>query len=100
MQFGLGNVGEDYIRLDEKTFSSEQKWMAVYAVRKDASLDKAKGVWYMKGAIEVVLRHASTMFPNNAPFTLKERAHFEGVASEIGKLGLRGLSFTIFKAVY
>ena len=79
---------EQYIRLDEKTFSSEQKWMAVYVAEKDATLAEAKGTWYMKGALEVVLRHCTTMFPNNAPLTLKERAHFAGVSSEIGKLGL------------
>ena len=64
--------------------------MAVYVARKDATLDKAKGVWYMKGAIEVVLRHSVAMAPNGDPLTLKDKAHFEGVAAEIGKLGLRG----------
>ena len=91
MQFGMRDQRDKYIRLDERTFSSEEKWMAVYVAQKDATLDKARGVWYMKGAIEAVLRHSSTLLPNNAPLSLKERAHFEGVAAEIGKLGLRGI---------
>ena len=96
----MKDLRDDYIRLDEKTFSSEQKWMAVYIARKDATLEQAKGVWHMKGAIEVVLRHSTSMFPNNAPLTLKDRAHFEGVAAEIGKLGLRGLWTWSFQDKY
>ena len=86
----MKNVRDEFIRLDEKTFNATQKWMAVYIAKKDTTLVDAKGKWYMKGAIEVVLRQSSCMFPNNAPLTLKEKAHFEGVAAELGKLGLRG----------
>ncbi len=91
----MTNVRDDYIRLDEKTFNSTQKWMAVYVAKKDATLTEAKGKWYMKGAVEVVMRHSSSMFPNNAPLTLKEKAHFEGVAAELGKLGLRGNHYSV-----
>ena len=56
----------------------------------------------MKGAMEVVSRHCSTLHHNHTPFSVKERAHFEGVASEMGHQGLRGtyLHFTYYLCVH
>ena len=44
----------------------------------------------MKGALSVVLRHCTVIGQNHAPFTTKEKAHFEGVSAEMGHQGLRG----------
>ena len=85
------NTRDRYTRLDERTFSSDQKWMAVCVRKNNNSLENEKGVWFMKGALEVVLRHCTTVYPSNLPLSLKERAHFEGVSAEIGKQGLRGM---------
>ena len=46
-------------------------------------------LWYMKGALEVVLRHSSAL-PGGATLTDTQRDHFESVASEMGRKGLRG----------
>ena len=46
-------------------------------------------LWYMKGALEVVLRHCSVL-PGGATLTDTQRDHFESVASEMGRKGLRG----------
>lgn len=86
---GMCNTRDRYTRLEERTFSSDQKWMAVCVRKNKNSLENEKGVWFMKGALEVVLRHCTTVYPSNMPLSLKERAHFEGVSAEIGKQGLR-----------
>jgi len=46
-------------------------------------------MWYMKGALEVVLRHCSTL-PGGSTLTDAQRTHFEHKASELGRKGLRG----------
>ena len=43
----------------------------------------------MKGALDVVLRHCSTLL-DGSPLTDKERAEFETIAMEFGRKGLRG----------
>ena len=55
-----------------------------------------EGVWFMKGALSVVLRHCTVIGQNCAPFTTKEKAHFEGVSAEMGHQGLRGLTIVLF----
>ena len=47
--------------------------------------------WYMKGALDVVLRHCTTL-PDGSLLTDKERQIFEGVAMDFGHKGLRGMS--------
>ena len=43
----------------------------------------------MKGALDVVLRHCSTL-PDGSLLTDKEKQMFEGVAADFGHKGLRG----------
>lgn len=50
---GLGDLREDYNRLDEKPFSSQCKYMAVKSVPRSEGSEKS--IYYVKGAIEVVL---------------------------------------------
>ena len=45
--------------------------------------------WYMKGALDVVLRHCTALL-DGSPLTEKERVVFEGVAVDFGRRGLRG----------
>jgi magnesium-transporting ATPase (P-type) len=47
--------------------------------------------WYMKGALDVVLRHCSTLL-DGSPLTEKEKQVFEGVAVDFGRRGLRGIN--------
>lgn len=44
----------------------------------------------MKGALDVVLRHCSTLL-DSSPLTEKEKKEFEGVAIDFGRRGLRGI---------
>ena len=45
--------------------------------------------WYMKGALDVVLRHCTTLL-DGSPLTDNERQAFQTVAVEFGLKGLRG----------
>ena len=62
--------------------------MCVYALLPPQS-PSGQELWYMKGALEVVLRHSSAL-PGGATLTDTQRDHFESVASEMGRKGLRG----------
>ncbi len=43
----------------------------------------------MKGALDVVLRHCTTL-PDCSPLTLRERDSFVAKSQELGQQGLRG----------
>lgn len=93
-KLNLFNLRDEFHRVDERSFSSEQKWMAVLVQRKCPTIDNDnEGVWFMKGALSVVLRHCTVIGQNHAPFTTKEKAHFEGVSAEMGHQGLRVIAF-------
>lgn len=46
-------------------------------------------MWYVKGAIEVVLSQCTTL-PDGSPLTSVEREHYESAARDLGLKGLRG----------
>ena len=45
----------------------------------------------MKGALEEVLKHCSTLYPSSSQLTDRDRDHFEAVAANMGRHGLRGM---------
>ena len=46
-------------------------------------------VWFMKGALDVILRHCSTL-PDGSPLTLADKDSFVAKSEELGTKGLRG----------
>ncbi|XP_031432292.1 calcium-transporting ATPase type 2C member 1 isoform X2 [Clupea harengus] len=93
MKMGLGSVQEEYVRLEEQPFTSEQKWMAVRCVHRTQQ-DKA-GTYYMKGAYEHVIRYCSGYQSKGVtlPFTNQQRELFQQQKSYMGTAGLRVLAF-------
>ena len=48
-------------------------------------------MWYVKGALNVVLKQCSTL-PDGSPLTSVDQEHYENAAHELGLKGLRGES--------
>uniref|UniRef100_A0A8P4FZA6 P-type Ca(2+) transporter n=1 Tax=Dicentrarchus labrax TaxID=13489 RepID=A0A8P4FZA6_DICLA len=55
MKMGLESLQQEYVRLEEHPFTSEQKWMAVRCVHRTLQV-----IYFMKGAYEQVIRHCSS----------------------------------------
>jgi Ca2+-transporting ATPase len=66
MKMGLYGIRDQYVRLSEKPFSSDQKWMAVQCrprMRDMAGSPKPEGeIYFMKGALERVLRQCTYVY--------------------------------------
>ncbi|KAM9309221.1 calcium-transporting ATPase type 2C member 1 isoform 2-T5 [Pholidichthys leucotaenia] len=93
MKMGLEGVQQEYIRLEENPFTSEQKWMSVRCVHRTQQ-DKG-GVFYLKGAYEQVLRFCSTYNSRGSalPLTHQQRELYQQQLSYMGTAGLRVLAF-------
>ena len=52
-----------------------------------------EGEWFMKGALEMVFKHCSLLYSTSTLrlLTDRDRGHFESVAAEMGRHGLRGI---------
>uniref|UniRef100_A0A8D0CWU4 P-type Ca(2+) transporter n=1 Tax=Sander lucioperca TaxID=283035 RepID=A0A8D0CWU4_SANLU len=87
MKMGLESLQQEYVRLDEHPFSSEQKWMAVRC-------DKP-GVYFMKGAYEQVIRLCSSYNSRGSTLSLnhQQRELYQQQISYMGSAGLRVLAF-------
>uniref|UniRef100_A0A8C7CUJ9 Calcium-transporting ATPase n=1 Tax=Oncorhynchus kisutch TaxID=8019 RepID=A0A8C7CUJ9_ONCKI len=85
MKMGLEGQQQEYVRLEENPFSSEQKWMAV----------RCPGVYYMKGAYEQVIRFCSYYHSKGAtlPLNHQQRELYQQQKSYMGSSGLRVLAF-------
>ncbi|XP_023694777.1 calcium-transporting ATPase type 2C member 1 isoform X1 [Paramormyrops kingsleyae] len=93
MKMGLDGVQQEYIRLEELPFTSEQKWMAVRCVHHTGQ-DK-RGVYYLKGAYEQIIRYCTAYNSKGttAPLTNQERDLYQQQKSYMGTAGLRVLAF-------
>ncbi|XP_046882877.1 calcium-transporting ATPase type 2C member 1 isoform X2 [Hypomesus transpacificus] len=93
MKMGLEGLQQEYVRVEEHPFSSEQKWMAVRCVHRTQQ-DKP-GVYYLKGAYEHVIRHCSSYNSRGAtlPLTNQQRELYQQQTSYMGTAGLRVLAF-------
>uniref|UniRef100_A0A674AT52 P-type Ca(2+) transporter n=1 Tax=Salmo trutta TaxID=8032 RepID=A0A674AT52_SALTR len=87
MKMGLEGQQQEYVRLEENPFSSEQKWMAVRCDQ--------PGVYYMKGAYEQVIRFCSYYHSKGTtlPLNHQQRELYQQQKSYMGSSGLRVLAF-------
>uniref|UniRef100_A0AAQ5XSU0 Calcium-transporting ATPase n=2 Tax=Amphiprion ocellaris TaxID=80972 RepID=A0AAQ5XSU0_AMPOC len=93
MKMGLESLQQEYVRLEENPFTSEQKWMAVRCVHRTQQ-DKA-GVYFMKGAYEQVIRFCSSYNSRGStlPLNHQQRELYQQQISYMGTAGLRVLAF-------
>uniref|UniRef100_A0A8P4GLY9 Calcium-transporting ATPase n=1 Tax=Dicentrarchus labrax TaxID=13489 RepID=A0A8P4GLY9_DICLA len=93
MKMGLESLQQEYVRLEEHPFTSEQKWMAVRCVHR--TLQDKPGVYFMKGAYEQVIRHCSSYSSRGSTLSLnhQQRELFQQQISYMGSAGLRVLAF-------
>ncbi|XP_055001554.1 calcium-transporting ATPase type 2C member 2 [Sorex araneus] len=91
MKMDLGDVRESYVRKKEIPFSSEQKWMAVLCSPRREELED---VYFMKGALEEVMRCCTTYNHGGLPLPLtpQQRAGCLQEERRMGSLGLRVLA--------
>uniref|UniRef100_A0A1A7YP28 Calcium-transporting ATPase n=1 Tax=Iconisemion striatum TaxID=60296 RepID=A0A1A7YP28_9TELE len=93
MKMGLESVQQEYVRLEEHPFTSEQKWMAVRCVH--CTQQDKTGVYFMKGAYEQVIRFCSSYNSRGAvlPLNPQQRELYQQQISYMGTSGLRVLAF-------
>uniref|UniRef100_A0A674ASU2 P-type Ca(2+) transporter n=1 Tax=Salmo trutta TaxID=8032 RepID=A0A674ASU2_SALTR len=91
MKMGLEGQQQEYVRLEENPFSSEQKWMAVRCVHRTQQVS----VYYMKGAYEQVIRFCSYYHSKGTtlPLNHQQRELYQQQKSYMGSSGLRVLAF-------
>uniref|UniRef100_A0A8C5CWS5 Calcium-transporting ATPase n=1 Tax=Gadus morhua TaxID=8049 RepID=A0A8C5CWS5_GADMO len=87
MKAGLESVQQEFVRLEEQPFTSENKWMAVRCDQ--------PGVFFMKGAYEQVIRYCTFFNSQGAavPLSQQQRELFQQQKSYMGTAGLRVLAF-------
>uniref|UniRef100_A0A2K5HFA6 Calcium-transporting ATPase n=1 Tax=Colobus angolensis palliatus TaxID=336983 RepID=A0A2K5HFA6_COLAP len=91
MKMDLSDIKNSYIRKEEIPFSSEQKWMAVKCSLKT---EDQEDIYFMKGALEEVIRYC-TMYNNGGiplPLTPQQRSFCLQEEKRMGSLGLRVLA--------
>ncbi|XP_054956498.2 calcium-transporting ATPase type 2C member 2 isoform X5 [Pan paniscus] len=91
MKMDLSDIKNSYIRKKEIPFSSEQKWMAVKCSLKT---EDQEDIYFMKGALEEVIRYC-TMYNNGGiplPLTPQQRSFCLQEEKRMGSLGLRVLA--------
>ncbi|XP_068179275.1 calcium-transporting ATPase type 2C member 1 isoform X2 [Antennarius striatus] len=93
MKMGLENLHQEYVRVEEHPFSSEQKWMAVRCVHR--SQQDNVGVYFLKGAYEQVVRLCSSYSSRGGvlPLTPQQRELYQQQICYMGSSGLRVLAF-------
>ncbi|MCI4391130.1 hypothetical protein PGIGA_G00130820 [Pangasianodon gigas] len=93
MKVGLESVQQEFVRLEEIPFSSEQKWMAVRCVHRTQQ-DKP-GEFFVKGAFEKVIQSCKTYHSKgvSVPLSNQQRALYQQEKTYMGSAGLRVLAF-------
>ncbi|XP_034057179.1 calcium-transporting ATPase type 2C member 1 isoform X2 [Gymnodraco acuticeps] len=93
MKMGLEGLQQDFVRLEELPFSSEQKWMSVRCVHR--TLQDKPAVYFLKGAYEQVIRLCSCYNSRGSslPLTPQQRELYQQQISYMGSAGLRVLGF-------
>ncbi|CAI8016880.1 Calcium-transporting ATPase type 2C member 1 [Geodia barretti] len=90
-KLNLFGLRDQFVRTEERTFSSEKKWMGVLVRPRSHQVTEPPSKnedWYMKGALDVVLRHCTTI-SGGGLLTPSLHEHYMSVASEYGHQGLR-----------
>uniref|UniRef100_A0AAQ5YEM3 Calcium-transporting ATPase n=1 Tax=Amphiprion ocellaris TaxID=80972 RepID=A0AAQ5YEM3_AMPOC len=84
MKMGLESLQQEYVRLEENPFTSEQKWMAVRCVHRT-----------QQGAYEQVIRFCSSYNSRGStlPLNHQQRELYQQQISYMGTAGLRVLAF-------
>ncbi|KAH8364341.1 hypothetical protein KR084_006112 [Drosophila pseudotakahashii] len=92
MKNGMYATAENYVRIQEYPFSSEQKMMAVKCIHKYNN--NKEEIFFAKGALETLLPQCTKyQFGNQTvPLTKQNEAEFLAEAYEIGRKGLRVLA--------
>ncbi|XP_072316304.1 calcium-transporting ATPase type 2C member 1 [Eucyclogobius newberryi] len=95
MKMGLESLQQEYVRVEEVPFSSEQKWMAVRCVHRTQQ-DKA-ALYFVKGAFELVIGFCSSYHSHGAtlPLSHQQRELYQQQISYMGSAGLRVLAFAV-----
>ncbi|KAM9192336.1 calcium-transporting ATPase type 2C member 2 [Dugong dugon] len=91
MKMGLSGIKDSYVRKKEIPFSSEQKWMAVKCSPKN---EAQEDIYFMKGALEEVIRHC-TMYNHGGislPLTPQQQSLCLHEENRMASLGLRVLA--------
>uniref|UniRef100_A0A1D5Q659 Calcium-transporting ATPase n=1 Tax=Macaca mulatta TaxID=9544 RepID=A0A1D5Q659_MACMU len=91
MKMDLSDIKNSYVRKKEIPFSSEQKWMAVKCSLKT---EDQEDIYFMKGALEEVIRYC-TMYNNGGiplPLTPQQKSFCLQEEKRMGSLGLRVLA--------
>lgn len=91
-KMNMDGAREEYVRLQEWPFNSDTKTMVVKCAPK---YNEQQTVYFMKGAIERVLRHCTKFYHHGVTMHLtseKER-EFVHESSQLGSSGLRVLAF-------
>ncbi|KAI2655000.1 Calcium-transporting ATPase type 2C member 1 [Labeo rohita] len=93
MKMGLEGLQQEFVRLEEIPFSSEQKWMAVRVVHRTQQ-DKP-GIFFVKGAYEQVIRFCTSYSSKGVslPLTHQQKELYQQQKSYMGTAGLRVLAF-------
>ncbi|XP_067265891.1 calcium-transporting ATPase type 2C member 1 [Chanodichthys erythropterus] len=93
MKMGLEGLQQEFVRLEEIPFSSEQKWMAVRVVHRTQQ-DKP-AMFFVKGAYEQIIRFCASYNSKGVtlPLTHQQRELYQQQKSYMGTAGLRVLAF-------
>ncbi|XP_073702611.1 calcium-transporting ATPase type 2C member 1 isoform X1 [Garra rufa] len=93
MKMGLEGLQQEFVRLEEIPFSSEQKWMAVRVVHRTQQ-DKP-GIFFVKGAYEQLIRFCTSYNSKGVTLSLthQQRELYQQQKSYMGTAGLRVLAF-------
>ncbi|KAK3716112.1 hypothetical protein QZH41_019645, partial [Actinostola sp. cb2023] len=97
-KLGFHNIRDDYIRTDERPFSSEKKFMVVKCKKmftSKAVADVTRELYYIKGAPENIIRQCTSYYKNGAivPLTAKDVERNGDAILAMSSSGLRVIAF-------
>lgn len=101
MKNQMYTIADKYIRTKEYPFSSEQKMMAISAIPRYSSGQGKEELFFVKGAIEMLLPQCTRFLYNGQylPLTKQNESEFMAEAIEIGRKGLRVLALAKGKSL-
>jgi P-type Ca2+ transporter type 2C len=101
MKNQMYTIADKYVRTKEYPFSSEQKMMAVSVIPRYAPNNNKEEIFFVKGAIEMVLPQCNRFLYNRQflPLTKQNESEYLAEAHEIGRKGLRVLALAKGKSL-
>jgi Ca2+-transporting ATPase len=101
MKNQMYTIRDKYIRTKEYPFSSEQKMMAVSVISRYATNNIKDEMFFVKGAIEMILPQCKRYLLNNQimPLSKQNESEYLAEAYEIGSKGLRVLAIAKGKSL-